>query len=63
MVTDYEGCPTTRCYPRTLLDAFPDDAVNSEWFYPPETTWQDRVVFWAGIFMWVAIGFYFWEWI
>jgi len=28
--------PTTRCYPRTLAEAFPESIDRAEWFYPPE---------------------------
>lgn len=50
---DNDGWPTTRCYPRTLLEAFPQD--NTEWFYPPEQRMRDKVMFWVGIAIWVAV--------
>ena len=27
----FEGCPTTRCYPRTLEEAFPQDRLGEWW--------------------------------
>ena len=32
----FNGHPTTRLYPRTLDEAFPNAASRAEWFYPPE---------------------------
>ena len=34
--TKYEGHPTTRCYPRSMDEAFPNSVERAEWFYPPE---------------------------
>ena len=53
---------TTRRYPRTLKDAFPDDAEYGEWLYEPDARWDGwdfilAVVFallWVGIFYLVA---------
>jgi hypothetical protein len=56
---DYEGWPTTRCYPRTLAEAFPDDVENAEWFYPPEQRWQDKIFLVVNVCLWVALAFYF----
>jgi hypothetical protein len=53
-----EGWPTTRTYPRTLLEAFPDDIQNAQWWYPPEQRWQDKVFFYLMITLWVCIAFY-----
>lgn len=58
---DKYGWPTTRCFPRRLPDAFPDDAENAQWWYPPEQRWQDKVYFAIGVILWVVIGFYFWR--
>lgn len=55
------GWPTTRCYPRTLLEAFPDDVENSKWWYPPEQHWQDKLVFWIGIAAWAVVCVYWWS--
>lgn len=62
-MTDNYGWPTTRCFPRTMLDAFPDDAENAQWFYPPEQRWQDKVYFYLGVLFWVVIGIYFWRFV
>lgn len=56
---DYEGWPTTRRYPRTLIEAFPDDVENGEWFYPPEQRWQDKLFLVGNVCLWVALAFYF----
>ena len=32
----FTGHPTTRLYPRTLDEAFPNSADRAQWFYPPE---------------------------
>lgn len=52
--------PTTRCYPRTLREAFPKDDVAT-WFYPPERRWEMRDVLLAliGVVLWVWIVYYF----
>jgi len=58
----YEGWPTTRCYPRTLLEAFPQDVDMAEWLYPPEKEPLDVVtsLLWcAGVSMWVGLAYYF----
>ena len=56
-MSKYEGWPTTRCFPRRMEEAFPNDASNAEWFYPPERSrgWHNAVVGIAGVMMWVAI--------
>lgn len=53
--------PTTRCYPRTMTDAFKDDIENSKWFYPPEKNHSLMNVVTAGIglCMWVGIAYLF----
>ena len=33
--SNYEGWPTTRRYPRTLAEAFPNDPENYVWFHKP----------------------------
>lgn len=58
----YEGCPTTRMYPRTMKDAFKDDIENSQWFYPPEKEPRsvvDMLLWSAGICLWVGLAYYF----
>jgi hypothetical protein len=61
MTDDYEGWPTTRCFPRTTNEAFRDDVDNAKWWYPPEKTWQDRALFWTGMFLWGVLAVYFWR--
>lgn len=52
---------TTRCYPRTLLEAFPQDVKHWEFIEYP-----DRRMSVVGVLMWivfVGIGlFFFWHW-
>jgi hypothetical protein len=55
--TNY-GWPTTRCFPRTLNEAFPEDTKNGEWFYPPEQRWQDKMFFTVNVCLWVVLAFY-----
>ena len=31
--------PTTRRYPRTIEEAFPNTVERAEWFYPPDKSW------------------------
>ena len=56
-MSKYEGWPTTRCFSRTLAEAFPKDPSNAEWFYPPEkpSGWSNAVLGTAGVMMWVVI--------
>jgi hypothetical protein len=53
------GWPTTRRYPRTTQEAFPQD--NTQWWYPPEQRLRDKVFFWIGIAIWVGLMIYFWR--
>ena len=55
------GWPTTRTFPRTMEEAFPNDPERSEWFYPPERKhgYKNAVLFIAGVMMWVALAYYF----
>lgn len=55
------GWPTTRCYPRTLNEAFPNDVENAQWWYPPEQRWQDKVLFAIGVIAWLVICVYLWK--
>ena len=52
--------PTTRRYPRTLEEAFPDSVERTEWFYPPERRWNvwDAVIGGAGVFLWIQLAYY-----
>lgn len=55
------GWPTTRCYPRTLNEAFPNDIENARWWYPPEQRWQDKVFFAIAIVIWAGLAVYYWN--
>ena len=55
---DYEGWPTTRCFPRTMNEAFPDDVENAEWWYPPEQRWQDKVFMMLSVWLWIAVAIF-----
>lgn len=58
---EFRGTPTTRMYPRTLAEAFPNSIERAEWFYPPEraTTWKDVVIFMVGVMIWIGLAYYF----
>jgi len=58
---DNHGYPTTRCFPRTSDDAFRHLGQSTEWFFPPEQRWQDKVFLALGVCLWVAVGIYFWK--
>jgi hypothetical protein len=53
---DYEGWPTTRRFPRTMNEAFPDDAANAKWWYPPEQRWQDKLFMTLCVWLWIALA-------
>lgn len=44
---EYEGWPTTRCYPRTLAEAFPQDGMGDwcEVYKRSTPTWHDVVLY------------------
>ena len=54
--------PTTRCYPRTLEEAFPNTIERAEWFYPPEAR-RLTVVEWLlwsiALSMWIGLAYLF----
>lgn len=62
MSEEFVGCPTTRRYPRTLAEAFPNTVDRAEWWYPPEKR-QLSVTEWllwsAGICMWIGLAYLF----
>lgn len=59
---DKYGWPTTRRYPRTMNEAFPNDVENAKWWYPPERrNTIDKVVMFIGIAIWLGVGYYFWK--
>lgn len=51
------GWPTTRCYPRTMEDAFKHLGCDPEWFFPPDRRrgWTNAVMLIAGIMLWVGL--------
>jgi hypothetical protein len=55
------GWPTTRTFPRTTREAFKDDIENAQWWYPPEQRWQDRLLFWLSVALWIVICVYLWK--
>ena len=59
---DNYGWPTSRCFPRTLKDAFKDDPENTEWWFPPPKRGViDKIVLAIGIILWLGVGYYFWK--
>lgn len=58
----YEGCPTTRMYPRSIDEAFPNSMERAEWFYPPEPrklTVVELLLWSAAISMWIGLAYLF----
>ena len=55
------GWPTTRRFPNTLEEAFPNNPERAEWFYPPERKfgYRNAVMWIAGVMMWIALAYYF----
>ena len=48
--------PTTRCYPRSLVDAFPTHYPESLELPPKQShDW----LFWVAVCLWVGIAYYF----
>jgi hypothetical protein len=61
-MTNYEGTPTTRTYPRSLKEAFPHDQENLEWFIRPpkhEFTMLEVFMIYIGLIIWVGLAYYF----
>lgn len=58
---EFRGTPTTRMFPRTIEEAFPNSMERAQWFYPPErvTTWKDVAVFVVGAVLWIGLAYYF----
>lgn len=61
--TEFRGTPTTRCYPRTLQEAFPHSTDRAQWFYPPERhfTWGSFFYALFGFMLWGAVAYIFME--
>ena len=54
--------PTTRCYPRTLVEAFPDTVERAQWLYPPEPrkrTPVELMMITVGLLGWIGLAYYF----
>ena len=53
--------PTTRCYPRTLQEAFPNSIDQAGWFYPPEENngWRNVLRGYVALVMWIGLAYYF----
>lgn len=53
--------PTTRMFPRTLKDAFKDDAENAQWWFPHErfVSFWDILLGGLGVLMWLMLAIYF----
>jgi len=45
--------PTTRRFPRSLVDAYPTH--YPEWFEPPPKKQSDGIVFYSGVCLWVLV--------
>lgn len=57
-----QGWPTTRRYPRTLHEAFPDDVEIAKWWYPPEAhvySVAEWFLMLFGVCAWIGIGYCF----
>lgn len=52
-----EQNPTFKRFPRTLAEAFPEDADAAQWFYPPERQYWglSSLVGWAGVLGFLAL--------
>ncbi len=54
------GWPTSRCFPRRMEDAFPDDVGNAKWWYPPEknNSASNYIMLAVAIWLWIGLGYY-----
>jgi hypothetical protein len=57
---EFCGTPTTRVYPRSIEEAFPNSIERAQWFYPPEKTtgWKDVAVFVIGAVLWIGLAYF-----
>jgi hypothetical protein len=39
-----------------MNEAFPDDAANAKWWYPPEQRWQDKLFTTLCVWLWIALA-------
>ena len=61
MKEEFKGCPTTRTYPRSLAEAFPNTVDRAEWWYPPEKEPMpvvDRLLWSLGVSMWIGLAYF-----
>lgn len=56
----FEGWPTTRCYPRTLEEAFPNDPAHAQWFFPPEREKGKLELTMLSVGFWIWLGLAYW---
>lgn len=54
------GWPTTRCFPRTIAEAFPKDPDNYVWFYPPEKKRGALEYAMLSTAFWIWLGLAYW---
>ena len=52
--------PTTRSYPRTMEEAFPNTVERAEWFYPPkrERGQLEYALLAAAFWMWLGLAYW-----
>ena len=58
--SNYKGWPTTRCYPRTLAEAFPKDPENYVWFHKPTRERGKLELTMLGLAFWIWLGLAYW---
>lgn len=54
--------PTTRRYPRTIEDAFPNSVELANWWYPPEKrklTVVELFMWTTGVLAWIGLAYFF----
>ena len=54
------GWPTSRCFPRTMNDAFKNNVDNAQWLYPPEKNfnWRNTAMLAVAIWLWIGLAYY-----
>jgi hypothetical protein len=54
--------PTTRCFYRTMRDAWQQD--NYDWWEgPPERDWKHHLYTWLGVALWAALAIIYWRYL
>lgn len=54
--------PTSRRYPRTIEEAFPDSIERANWWYPPEPrkySVVEMLMWGTGFCMWIGLAYFF----